>query len=113
MAGRPIGLPGAPALSTSTHRGDDALSMVLSPGEIGSPRMMPPVRNTWRRLEAQILGILGESYDPLTIDDLARHVDLSFLNLSELLLDLIRRNEVILCGPPGKETVCLSAEPTR
>ena len=111
MAARPMSPPGAPPRPSSGYRDDDALSMVLTAGDQEVPSTGSPAE--WRRLEAQIIGILGKSDEPPAVDDLARETGLDFLSLSGLLLDLVRRNEITLCGSPGKETVCLSPIPSR
>jgi hypothetical protein len=103
---RPMGPPGAPPRSSSRSRGDDPLSVVLSDSEEESPNTAST--ESWRQLQAQILAVLRNSKKPLTIDTLARKVGVGFLPLSEQVLDLARRNEVILRGSPGKEVVSLS-----
>lgn len=108
MASRPVTPPSAPPRPTSKYREDDALSAVLSTGEGESPSAA--ATESWRQLEAKCLAVLRNSDEPLTIDDLARELELGFLTLSELLLDMTRRNEIQLQGSPGNEVVSLNPE---
>jgi hypothetical protein len=112
MAARPVNPPSAPPRLASRYRGDDALSVVRSFGEEESPSTAAATESR-QPLEDQILVALKESERPRTIDDLAGELKLGFLTLSDLLLDLARRNEIQLQGSPGNEVVSLSPEPTR
>jgi DprA/Smf-like nucleotide binding protein involved in DNA uptake len=69
--------------------------------------------DSWRQHQARILDALKAAQEPLAIDDLAREVGLGFLQLSELVLDLVRRNEIVVLGPPGKEVLTLGSASTR
>jgi hypothetical protein len=106
---RPISPPGAPPRSSSRSRGDDPLSVVLSDSEDEEESPNATSTESWRQLQAQILTVLRNSKKPITIDTLARKVGVGFLPLSEQVLDLARRNEVILHGSPGKELISLSS----
>jgi hypothetical protein len=108
---RPMGPPGAPPRSSSRSRGDDPLSLVLGDSEEESPNAAST--ESGRQLQAQILDVLRKSKKPLTIDALARKVGVGFLPLSEQVLELTRRNKVIIDGSPGKEVVSLSPVSTK
>jgi hypothetical protein len=112
MAARPLSPPSAPPRSSPKDRGDDVLSMVLSWGEEEGSSMASP-EEPWRQQEAEILGVLRKSDKPLTVYQLCREVGLDFLTVSDLLLDLRQRDEIILRGSPGKEVVLLNRAQTR
>ena len=107
----PMSPPGAPPRSSSRSHEGDPLSVVLSDSE--EEPSSTESTESGRQLQAKILDVLRNSKEPLTIDDLSRTVRVGFLPLSEQLLILTRRNEVILYGSPGKELVSLSPASTR
>jgi hypothetical protein len=111
VAERPMGHPGAPPRSSSRSGGDDPLSVVLSDSEDESANAAST--ESWRQLQALILNVLRGSEKPLSIDTLAQRVGVGFLPLSEQVLALTRRNEVVLSGSPGKELVSLGPASTK
>jgi len=52
-----------------------------------------------------VLGVLKAADEPVPIVDLARQAGVDFKTLSVLLLEMQRRGQVSVDGPPGKETV--------
>jgi hypothetical protein len=103
MADRPSGSPAAPPRRPRYEVGkSDALSVVLGVDDDGATPLGSPTR-----IEAVILGALGEAGEPLSVDEIARKTQLDFMPLSRGLVDLRRRGDITLQGSPGNEVVSL------
>jgi hypothetical protein len=103
MADRPIGSPAAPPRRPRYEAGQqDALSVVLGVED----------RETPTPIEARILGVIRESGEPLSVDEIAARTRLDFVPLSKELVDLSRRGFIAVQGRPGSEIVSLLAQAT-
>ena len=102
MTDRPLGSPGAPPRRPWHEVGKlDALSVVLGVEDEAAT-------DSLKEIEVTILGVLSESKKPLSVTDIARETRTEFLPLSKGLVDLRRRGDIIINGPPGSEKVSLS-----
>lgn len=109
MATRPMG-SAAPRRRPRSEAGEtDALSVVLGVRDEKAATTEMPAES--QRIEARILGVLGESEEPVPLDEIARKARVDFLSLSSGLLDLRRRGAIILRGSPGSEVVSLRSDP--
>lgn len=112
MVSRPMGSPSAPPPRSRYEPGKpgepDALSVALGVDDEKATTAESPTE--LERIEARILGVLGNSEEPVPIDEIARKVRLDFLPLSRGLVDLRRRGAIILRGSPGSEVVSLRSE---
>jgi hypothetical protein len=110
----PPGPPGAPRRSPKLLPGEDALSAVMGSDvdeSVNKEERTGRTSDTRKRLaEARILTALEESKAPIPLVDLARTVELGFVLLSELLIDLEQQGICVVQGSPSHEVVFLAPD---
>jgi hypothetical protein len=110
----PPGPPGAPRRSPKRLPGEDALSAIMGSDvdeTVNKEEQTGRTSDSRKRLaEARILTALEKSKEPIPLVDLAHKVELGFVPLSELLINLQQQGICVVRGSPSHEVVFLAPD---